>query len=149
MIDSGSTYCLISRDVVPAGSTFQKVDIKIAGWNGVPHVVKESVDLLLSIDSFSTTYVQNFLIAPTSYPILGANFLHNNNINIESSQLGLLVNGRLIRGEPLSSYKCCMSVLDYQQCPIQSPCHSINLTAVPKSQRFRPLSGDKLLQVRK
>ena len=144
----GSTYSLLPENLVPSDAHFKFVDIKIAGWNGSPFTVTKTVDLSLSFTNINSHFNQTFLVAPTAYPILGADFLHRNNVSINSAQMKLFIDQNVIEGEPLSSSRHCLSIIDYHDCPLQIPSHSIELTSIPKSQRFRPLSGDKLAEVR-
>ena len=77
MIDSGSSYSILPEDLVPKNVARKSIRVKIAGWNGQSHIVNESISLLLCLKGQSQRFTQNFLIAPSLHPILGADFCIN------------------------------------------------------------------------
>ena len=87
----------------------------------------KTVELSLSFANINSHFNQTFLVAPTAYPILGADFLHRNNVSISSTQMKLFIDQNVIEGEPLLSSRHCLSIIDYHDCPLQIPSHSIQV----------------------
>ena len=93
----------------------------------------------------SQKFTQNFLVAPALHPILGADFMHKHHVTLDVPRQGLTVQGCFIQGTSITGNSFCNSVTTDS---VMCVSHSIQLTGTPKPQRYRPLLGNKLDEVR-